>query len=173
MWRNRWKYIRCSVRHVVAKQFERYEFPGTVVFEEKTEDCDVLLDELKCGLEEETHMVQSAFGGMYRCSIHDVDGKLIKGVGFVVTYLGLAVKEEAKKKRQRGEVSDPPATTTTNDDDEQPNQRPVIPGYRVLKSRFNTGKCATCKGSIDKGEYIASRGAKGSKSKWSHVKCCV
>ena len=48
-----------------------------------------------------------------------------------------------------------------------------LQGYRLIKSRFGSGKCGICDGTIDQGERIAKRQGDDTPGGWSHATCVV
>jgi hypothetical protein len=48
-----------------------------------------------------------------------------------------------------------------------------LKGYRLIKSRFGSGKCGICEGAIDQGERIAKLQRDTTRGGWSHATCLV
>jgi regulator of replication initiation timing len=135
-----------------------------------------LLDQVKHHLCERTKIILSEYGSPYECKFdedsfqvtgEENDAKLIS-----IKCLGTATRRmdiptEAQKRKKEKEAS--------HDDQTEAEIKAKVKevekkGFRVVKSHFNTGKCATCDEQIHIGDTIA-QSSKGKHSGWSHIDC--
>ena len=158
-----------KVGHQVVKTYKMYHFPIQFQFDRTNQKADskALLKELQAMLVKEKKTILSDYGNPYLCYFDRDSFKLIEekeeegeepGSHVTISCLGIGEREHKEKKKEK-----------TPEEIEEDNLE-VPDGYRMVKSHFNTGVCATCHKPIEIGRKIVQK--KGEKG-WSHLSCIV
>ena len=172
---------RCECLHVVVEEFERYEFPIKIFVrcDGKAKTSSVLTAVRK--LAKDPRVIYSEYGSPYECHLgkptvtagddspdSSADGNTST---FVITTKGSAVRRRdlptlAQQRLER-------VRSTGQHETSLADARRSLPGYRLLKSRFATSKCALCGEIMEPGETIAKRSSDAVRGGWGHVRCAL
>jgi len=178
-----------TIEHVVIRQNREYEFPTTMQFSRSASksstsanhgEKQLVLEAIKRRLigDGQKKIIYSEYGSPYECFY---DAKSFKVVDddnqvnvVVITCKGVGnrtfdIPTEAERRNHMIKTG----TQDEAEDLKERLQRAKSQSYRVVKSHFNTGKCAECQQQIHIGEQILQKrtGRGGEKGGWAHLDC--
>jgi hypothetical protein len=188
-----------KVEHHVMKTNRLYNFPTLLKFKLVEDDAKKrssaekkpkvtkkkatglskeLLTQVKNHLCGRTKIILSEYGSPYECKFdedsfqvtaEENDSKLIsiKCLGTATRRMDIPTEAQKRKKEKEASHDDQMEAEINAKVKELEKQ-----GSRVVKSHFNTGKCAMCDEQIHIADKIA-QSSKGKRGGWSHIECVL